>query len=71
MSESILVLLAVMAAHIRASFQVSAYSGMILQADVSESADMLHAPRVAIYTCEFASRFVGADKSAQQIAVCE
>ena len=50
---------------------VSAYSGMILQADVSESADMLHAPRVAIYTREFASRFVGADKSAQQIAVCE
>ena len=32
---------------------------------------MLHAHQVAIYTRQFASRFLGADKSAQQIAVCE
>ena len=45
--------------------------GVILQANVSESADMSRAYRVAIYTGRFASRFLGADKWAQQIAACK
>ena len=50
---------------------LGAYNGVILQADVSESADMSRAHRVAIYTCRFASRFLGADKSARQIAATD
>ena len=47
------------------------YNGVILQGDVSESADMSRVPRVAIYTRRFPSQFLGADKSAQQIAACK
>ena len=35
------------------------YNGVILQADVSESADMSRTHRVAMYTRRFASRFPG------------
>ena len=38
---------------------LGAYNGVILQADVSKSADMSRAHRVAIYTRRFASRFPG------------
>ena len=50
---------------------LGAYNGVILQADVSESADMSRAHRVASYTRRFASRFLGDDKSARQIAACK
>ena len=50
---------------------LGAHNRVILQADVSESADMLRAHRVAIYTRRFALQFLGADKRARQIAACK
>ena len=47
------------------------YNSVLLQADVSEWANMSRMHRVAIYTCRFASRSLGAVKLAQQIAACK